>query len=147
MEKKRSKIIMILYIINLLVFGVFSFILISNELLPVNYRMIYLAVMAAIQIFLGILVFRKSRSKTAKILMGLFTLAILAANGVTALYANQGVQTLDNIAKEEEDQVNMSLLTLNDSGLDNPEDIRWWNYRKTVSMLLLPIIFSTAVRK
>lgn len=123
METKRNKFILLLYIVNLVVFVAFSFLLISNALLPTTFRFAYLGVMVVIQIALGIVVFRKGQSKAAKITVSMFTLFVLLFNGVSGIYAYQGVSTLDDIAKEEEEQVNMTLLTANDSSIDNPEDL------------------------
>ena len=93
---KKNKIGIGLYLLNLIVFAFLSFIIISNNLLPTNYRIVYFAVMIIIEAVLGYLLLKKAGSKKRKVLLGLLTVMILIGNGAAGYYANQSLAALGN---------------------------------------------------
>lgn len=121
---KKNKIGIGFYLLNLIVFAFLSFIIISNNLLPTNYRIVYFVVMIIIEAVLGYLLFKKAGSKKRKVLLGLLTVMILIGNGAAGYYANQSLAALGKINEnQEEEQVGLSLVTLKDSDSNSPEDI------------------------
>lgn len=121
---KKNKIGIGLYLINLIVFAFLSFIIIKNNLLPSNIRVIYFVVMILMEVVLGYLLFKKAGSRKRKVLLGILTLMILLINGAAGYYANQSLAALGKINEnQEEEQVGLSLVTLKDSDSNSPEDI------------------------
>lgn len=123
-SKAQKIVVSVLYVINLIAVLAFVITLLLNNVLPTHIRIIYIVIIAAIEIGLGIAVFKSKHTEMAAtvVLSIAFVLFTIGHAGAT-FYLNRTMHALDNItANEDMEFVQFSLVVQKGSPIRNLQD-------------------------
>lgn len=125
MKNNKQIILKIIHIISLLAFIYGAYSLIKNNFLPTKYRTIAIAIILAIYILIGLLLFLRNNSIILRAFLAIVLLVIGGVSVVGAITLNKGIDTLDKLNQNKKKQmVEFSLLVLKDSDITKTEELK-----------------------
>ncbi len=124
---RRLKVFMILSmifaLISLITLGLFSYSLISTNIVPVKYLGIIYGIIGIIYLILFVIFFKKKCPKTLKVLSYIFSVFISVVFVIGSLYLNNTNKLFKDIQVAEYETISYSVITLKDNEYESIEDL------------------------
>ncbi|WAW14167.1 LCP family protein [Peptostreptococcus equinus] len=121
-KKEISFIGIILFLLSLAGIGYLLYVVFSNSLLDINYRLILLGLSVVFEIFVGWYLIYKRKNKALKILLSVLVLIVSATAAGASNYVDQSMKSLDIISGKQE-TYQFSLVVPIDSKIESISDI------------------------
>ena len=122
--KNKNIALKIIYLLSFISFLGMAFLMLSNKILPLNMRMVFIICIAVFYGIIGAIVFFVKKNRISSLLLS--TLLILAGIFfvIVSLYINKSVSTVKGISEsQKENTIQMSLIVPTESTIQNLSDI------------------------
>lgn len=126
MEKNKSIILKLIYIISIFCLGYFTYTIFKNNILPQNLRLIGFGVLGVIYLSFSFIVFRKRKINTIiRILLAILFIAFSYVFLLASQYIDKGISTVNTLNESHgKEKLEYSLIVLKDSSLSTIDDLK-----------------------